>query len=335
MNNGPSQQQPNGGGGGRNGAPPPPPPPGSRGGKGGGKGKGGKGKGGGGGGVRRNYRINLALSNLQNALIEKGFDANQAFRFARMALTQKGVEIGRNGQVHYKGSLYKAADFVNNPLIQYVTGAKAKAENEAALKADPNYQMALAQLGLARDQSQSALDAQKRQALIDFGDPSFVQGDPALAAAAGANPFGTAQTLLRNYGADQRQIAQQSNDLGTNFGGGQQSGMLEAQHQFAGQQSNATSALQNLLDSITMQGSQYSQNYDLGAKNALLQTQQNLQAQGLLSAHGPKMKFGTYHLFTGRPPRPPRTRQPRPPRTDQGLGGGMGGPGANPGLRGY
>lgn len=292
-------------------APPPPPPPGGGGG-GGHHHHGGGGKGDGGGGKRKRqdrYRINLALTNLTNALYEKGFSGAEAQRFAHMALTQKGVQIARNGRVHYKGGIYNAVDFVNSPLIKYVTGAKAKAANEAALKADPNYQQALASLGLARDQSQAALDSQRRQTLIDFGDPSFVQNDPTLAAAVGANPFGTAQTLLRNYQGDQRVIAQRSNDLGTNFGGGQQSGMLEAQHQFAGQEANATSALQNLLQSIGMQGGQLTQNYDLGAKNALLQTQQNLQAQGLLAAHAPKVKFGTYRLFNNRVPRPPRRRQ--------------------------
>ena len=254
----------------------------------------------------RQYRINLALSNLQNSLIDKGFSAHDAYNFARMALTQKGVRIGQNGYIHYKGNRFNASSFVNSPLISYVTGAKAKAANEAAIKADPNYQMALQQLGLARDQSQAALDQQRSQSLIDFGDPTFVQGNPMLAAAAGANPFGTAQTLLANYRTQRQGLAQQANTLGTNFGGGQVSAMAGAQHAFAGQEANATEALQNVLNSLSQQSQQLTQNYNLGQQNALLQTQQNLQQQGLLAASAPKLNYGTYRLWNSLPPRAPR-----------------------------
>jgi len=253
------------------------------------------------------------MTGLVNALILKGFTGQQAQQFARMALTQKGVTIGRNGRVHYKGDFYNAAQFVNSPLIQYVTGAKAKAANEATLKADPNYQQALASLALARDQSQSALDQQRSQALLDFGDPTFVQGNPLLAASVGANPFGTSRLLQSAYNTNRAQIAQSANQLGTNFGGGEASGDVEAQRQFAGQQSQAVSALQNLLNGLSMQSSQLGQNYTLGAKNALIQSQQNLQQEGLLSASAPKIKFGTFNLF--RAPRMGRNNGvPRPPR---------------------
>lgn len=303
------------------GGPPAPPPPPGKGGHGGGK----KGHGSRPNGAR-GQRINRAVTGLVNALMEKGYNSADALKFATMALKQHGVTIGRGGKVHYKGGLYNAHQFVNSPLIAYVTGAKAKAANEATLKADPNYQQALATLALARDQGNAALTQQRTQALTDFGDPTFVQNDPTLAAAVGANPFGTSRLLEQGYQQQRQNVGQTANLLGTNFGGGVQSGMLGAQHTFAGQQSQATSALQNLLNSLSLQQSQLGQNYTLGAQNALVQSQQNLAQQGLLSASAPRPKKGaSYNLFKG-PPHPthgggggggappPPPRQPRPPK---------------------
>lgn len=284
----------------------------------------------GGANMRRN-RVDYAVQTLRNELINQGLDPQSAFNFARMALSQKGVTIGRNGKVHYRHALYTAADFANSPLVKYVTGEKAKAANQKALLADPNYQMALSQLGLARDQSQAALDAQRRQATLDFGDPSFVQNDPILAAAVGANQFSTSQALKDSYAQQQRSVTQNANTAGTLFGGGNTSGQQQATHVYAGQQQEATSALQNLMNSLTMQGSQLSQNYNLGQQNALLQTQQNLQEQGLLSKSGPKLKYGKFSLY--KPPRQPRRpRAPKPPprpRMSSGLPSSMA-PGSGP-----
>jgi hypothetical protein len=278
--------------------------------------------------MRRN-RIDMAVTGLRNELMNQGLDPQSAFNFARMALSQKGVTIARNGKVHYRNSIYNAHEFANSPLIRYVTGEKAKAQNKKALLADPNYQMALSQLGLARDQSQAALDAQRRQAELDFGDPSFVQNDPILAAAVGANQFSTTKALQDSYAAQQRNVNQTSNQAGTLFGGGNVSGQQQATHVFAGQQQEATSALQNLLNSLTMQGSQLSQNYNLGQQNALLQTQQNLAAQGIASASGPKLKYNPFKLY--RPPRAPRApKPPRPPGGRSRLPGATSYPGGGP-----
>jgi hypothetical protein len=292
---------------------PPPPPGGGKGGKGKGKGKGGRPN------RARAQRIDLAMNGLVNALVLKGFTGQQAQQFARMALTQKGVTIGKGGRVHYKGGVYNAQQFVDSPLIRYVTGAKAKAANEATIKADPNYQQALATLALARDQGNAALTQQRTQALTDFGDPTFVQNDPTLAAAVGANPFGTSRLLEEGYRTQLGSNAQQANLLGTNFGGGLTSANLGAQHTFAGQQSQATGALQNLLNSLSLQSSQLGQNYTLGQQNALVQSQQNLQQQGLLSASAPKVKFGTYNLFHAAKAQAGAPRPPRPPRRPPGA----------------
>src|SRR3954463_4761586 len=64
----------------------------------------------------RSNRINMAVTSLTNALIEGGLGSNSALRFARMALTQKGVQIGRGGAIRYKGSRYTGADFAKTGL---------------------------------------------------------------------------------------------------------------------------------------------------------------------------------------------------------------------------
>jgi hypothetical protein len=235
-----------------------------------------------------------------------------------MALSQKGVTIGRKGNVHYKGDTFKASQWSTSPLVEYVTGEKATALNQKKIEADPNYQMALSNLALTRDQSQAGLDAQRRQSLLDYGDPSFVQGDPVLAAAVAANPFSTSRLQQQNYLADQRGAAQTSNRAGTLFGGGYQSGQLEATHQFAGNSFQSTSALQNLLNALSLQGQQLGQNYNLGAQNALLQTQQNLAQAGTLSASAPKLALGRFRLF-----KPPRITQPHRNRLTAGGGPGL------------
>ena len=195
-----------------------------------------------------------------------------------------------------------------------MTGAKAKAANEAFIKADPNYQMALSQLGLARDQSQSALDARG-------GRPHWTSATRASSrttrywAAAAANKFSTTQALQDQYAQQQRTVRSTANAAGTLFGGGQVSGQQQATHIFAGQQQEATSAIQNLLNSLSMQSSQLGQNYSLGQQNALLQTQQNLLAQGSLSKSGPKLKINPFKLYN--------PKQPRRPRQPRGGGGGM------------
>jgi hypothetical protein len=245
----------------------------------------------------RNNRIDLAVTGLTNALMEKGLDSNSALRFARMALTQKGVTIGRNGFIRYQGSRYSGADFANTPLANYITGAKAKALNEAKIKNDPNYQAAIAQLALTQQQGQAGLDAQRRSALLDFGDASYVQGDPTLAAAVAANPFSTSRLIQQQYGRDQAAAQQSANRAGTLYGGGAVSGALGAQHVFAGNEANATTALQNLLGSLGQQGTALSQNQTIGGQQALLQTQQNLAQEGVLSASAPRYHVGAFNLF--------------------------------------
>lgn len=256
----------------------------------------------------RGYRINLAVTNLSNALMANGLDSSSALRFARMALTQKGVTIGRRGFIHYQGSRYNANQFATSPLARYVTGAKAKAMNEAAIKSDPNYQAAISQLALTQQQGQAGLDAQRRSALLDFGDPNFVRGDPTLAAAVGANPFSTSRLLQQQYDQQRQGLASQANVIGTSFGGGLASGNVGAQHAFAGSQANASSALNNLLGSLTQQGTSLSQNQALGGQQALLQTQQNLAQEGVLSASAPKYSVGHFNLFRQKAQ---RQRQPR------------------------
>lgn len=271
----------------------------------------------------RRARIDLAVSKLQNELIANGLSPSDAQRFAKMALSQQGVSIGRRGGVHYKGEVYNAQQFADSPLLKFVTGEKAKAANLAALESDPNYQMALSQLGLTRDQSQAALDQTRRQALIDYGDPNFVSSDPTLAAAVAANPFSTSRLQQEAYDRQRLAAATAANRAGVTFGGGAVAGQQEAQRSFAGGTSTGVSALQGLLDSITQQTANLGQNYSLGQRSALLQTEQNLTAQGLLqSVRPPTFHIGQFKLW--RPPRPRRrggSGVPPPPPPPPGSGG--------------
>ena len=276
--------------------------------------------------TRRKQIYNRAVGQLRNALIDKGLDPNSALRFAQVALAKaQGASIGPRGQIHLKGQVYNAKDFANTPLIDFITGAKAKAANQKVLLADPTYQQNLAQLGLSRDQSLADLEAQRRSALIDFGDASFVQGDPVLAAAIRANKdFSTSALLNQAYQRQQNQVQQAAGAAGTVFGGGLQSGLGEARRVYAGNEADATRTLVDLLSNINMQRANLGQNYDLGQRGALLQAQQALTAAGVLQpATPPALKKGPFKWWT--PPHPPAGGGPRPPRPPRGVGTGGGG----------
>jgi hypothetical protein len=120
--------------------------------------------------------------------------------------------------------------------------------------------------------------------------------------------------LQGQYQQNQNMVSQAANRAGTNFGGGAVSGQLEAQHQFAGSQANASSALGNLLGSLNQQGTSLSQNQALGGQQALLQTQQNLAQEGVLSASAPKLNTGgSYHLWRAQQQARRRAGIPKPP----------------------
>lgn len=275
-----------------------------------------------------------AITKLQGELIKKGLDPGSALKFAELSLSKaQGVSIGKGGLIHYKGRAYNAADFAHTPLIDYVTGAKAQAENKAALESDPVYQQTLANLGLNRDQSLAQLSSERRNSLIDFGDPSFVTGDPVLAAAVKANPFSTSNLLAEANRRNVSNMTQNANMAGTIFGGGLVSGTREANRQNSADQADALTKLTRYLTENNMQQTNIGQTYDLGQRNALVQAQQALTSAGLFNAStAPNLKAGGFKLF--RPPHqgggaithPP----PPPPRRGGQIRQGQHQPGANP-----
>ena len=256
-----------------------------------------------------------AVNNLRNALIDKGVDPNAALRFARIALSaDRGASVGRNGRIHFKGQVYKPADFADTPFIDFVTGQKAKLANERAIQADPTYQATMANAILARDQAIAADDAQRRSALINSGYAEFVQGDPILQAAVRNNPFSTAALEKEAYNRAGAHALQDAQQAGTRFGGGYLAAQREALRVHAGNEANSTAQLGDLLSQILLDQTNANQNYATTHANALLQAQQTQTANGT-AVQPPKFGRSPFNWF-------------KPP-ANAGGGGGGGGNGNN------
>ncbi len=275
--------------------------------------------------ARRKVIIDRAVNSLRNALIDKGLDPDAALRFAKVALSKsQGTAVGKGGIIRYKNKTYNAEDFAKTPLIDFITGAKAKADNIAAIQGDPNYQQTLAQLGLTRDQTNADLEAQRRSALLSFGDPNFVTNDPILQAAVEANPFSTTQLQRENYNRDLGTVATAANKAGTLLGGGYISGQREAQRRFAGNVAQGTQLLTDQLGSLNMQTGNAGSDYALGQRAALIQAQQALSDAGLLQPEtGPDIHPGQIAWW----------RQPPIPGRGPGRGGPTDGAGGGTGVR--
>jgi len=273
--------------------------------------------------------IGNVVSGLQNALLAKGsFTPQQALLFARVLLTRPGVTITKQG-VRYKGNRYSAADFATTPLADFVTGAKAQADNQAAIKGDPGYLADLATLGLNRDQATAGLQDQYNRAVLNYGDPSFAGNNGLLGSQAAANPFSTSALLARAYQATQ---SQQANDLaarGLAGSGGMAAATQNTQRAYAGQLSSQVQALQDLLSTINQQRQNALSTYNVGGTTALQAAEQRLLASGQIHAAAPPTlspgKFRVYH-----PPRPPRgaggggrspSPYPQPPPRNPHYGG--------------
>lgn len=265
----------------------------------------------------RTLAVQRAVGAVRNALSEQGINPQTALQYARVILSRPGVQIGRGGNIFYQGQRYAPSAFASSKLAQIATGQQAQKLNQQAVQGDPGYLQALATLGLNRDQATSDLEAQRRQQLLQFGDPSFVSGDPTLAAAAGANPFSTVALMQQAYQNAQSAAAQAANRAGTYYGGGEVSGQQEAGRVNAAQNQQATTALQNLLNSISQQEAQLSQQYDVGKTGAYQDAYNALLASGAIhAAHAPAWGVGRFQVRGyGHAP------VPHPP-TRVGTGGG-------------
>lgn len=277
--------------------PPPPPPLNPRRGAGGiNRGKGNPNQPGRASRANRTLIADRAVANVRNALMEKGMNATDASKYAKLALTQPHVTLGKGGSIFYKGRRFNPAQFAQSGLVNYVTGKRASTLNQKAITGDAGYQATLAQLALARDQGNAALEAQRRDAEIQFGDPSFVQGDPLTAGAALANPNSTVALLnLQKQRADAA-AGEAANRAGTYYGGGLQSGLAENQRVNVAQNQDAVTKLQQLLSQIGTGIGNANQTYAVGQNNAYQQAYQDMLKAGTIHAAAPpNLSVGGFH----------------------------------------
>lgn len=274
----------------------------------------GRGNGGGGGKPRpsrmdRQKAIQTALGNVRNAFIESGHGPQDALRLAHILLSRPHVVVGPGGAIRFDGKTFSPQAFTTSSLARFVTGQRAAAENRAAITGDPGYQQTLAQLALNRDTTDAGIDDARRQQLIQFGDPSLVQGDRLTAGAAQANPYSTVSLLAQQNQQQNAAARQAAARFGTTYGGGLQSGLGEAQRLYAGNMQNAYSKLQNLLSTLSNQEAAAAATYGTGQQNAYLTAYNNLLASGAIhAARAPQLAPGKI-LY-------------RAPRQGVGSGGG-------------
>src|SRR6476659_1705328 len=247
----------------------------------------------GGNGTPRPSRVNRSLARdraigaVRNGLTDRGIDSNLALHLAKVLLTRPGVHIERGGKLFYHGQEYDPAAFASSHLADIATGKVAEARNQKAIEGDPTYIQGLANLALARDQATAGLADQRRQALIQFGDPSFAGSDALTAGAAAANPFGTSQLLAKQYSDQKLAAANAANRAGVFYGGGEVSGQNQAQRDYAAQNQDATTQLEALLASLYQQNAMATQGYNIGQQQARLDAYNNLLASGAIHASAP------------------------------------------------
>lgn len=239
-----------------------------------------------------------AVGALRNALTEGGMSSADAMKYARVALQQKGVTLGKGGAIYYQGKRMDASSFAKSPLVNYVTGVKAANQNKALITADPGYQLSLAAATLKRDQALADYTAQRNQAVIQFGDPSYAGSDSLLAGEAQANPNSTAALLNLEYGRAQQGTNMAANRLGVGDGGGVQSGQTENGRVHVAQEQDATTKLQTLLDQIARGSGDALQQYTLDQNTAYQQAYQDLLKAGTLHAVGaPSVTTQGFHYY--------------------------------------
>jgi hypothetical protein len=244
--------------------------------------------------------IDRAVQNVSQALMRSDptMRGNAAVNLAKIILTRPGVKIGagKKGFIFYQGKRFSPNAFANSKLAKLASGATAAAANQQAITSSPDYQQALATLGLNRDQSLAGLQDQQRQALIEYGDPTFAGSDAQTAAFAGANPFSTQNLMRQQYQQNLNAAAQAANRLGVAGGGGAISGQQAAQRAYAGQVQDAVTKLQQLLGQISGQEAAARQAYNIGQQQAATDAYNTLLASGYHAAQAPNWQVGQFHL---------------------------------------
>jgi len=307
--------------------------------------------------TNRQAVIHRAVGRVSAALQKANPDMSRksAAQYAKEILTHVGADgkplytLGRGGSIFFRGQKYSPAQIAGSTFAQRATGAFAQKQNEAAISGDPGYLQAMANLGLSRDQSVAGLQDQQRQALIEFGDPTFAGTDAQTAAEAAVNPFSTTRLQAQQYAQQQQAARSQANRLGTAYGGGLESGLSAAQQSYAGQVQDTAAKLEALLGAINTQQAGAQQAYDVGQQQARMDAYNALLASGAIhAATPPKWAIGTYAVKgyggvpsgggqAGHPPAPPPPggATPQWPTPIWQAGGGGGLPSApRPGLPG-
>lgn len=245
--------------------------------------------------VNRQLAAQRAVGAVRNGLTDRGIDSQLALHLARVLLTRPGVRIEKGGKILFHGTEYDPAAFAKSHLADIATGTVAQQRNQKAIEGDPGYLQAMANLGLSRDQALAGLADQRRQALIQFGDPSFAGSDALTAGAARANPFGTSQLLAKQYADQKLAAANAANRAGTYFGGGEASGQNQAQRDYAAQNQDATTQLESLLASLDQQNALANQGYSVGQNQAKLDAYNALLASGAIhAASAPNWNVGNF-----------------------------------------
>jgi hypothetical protein len=227
-----------------------------------------------------------AVGGVAAALMSRGADRKTALEQALLILSRPGVSIGKDF-IRYKGQKYRPGAFATTPLASYVTGATARTANKALIEGDSGYQQQLAQLEFDRATQQSTVDDQRRRALLDFGDGSFVQNDPTLAAQAAANPVSISRLLAAQHSTNLLATRNQANRYGTTYGGGLQAGLAGEQNRYSGVQTDATRSLTDLLSGLNRQQATLGQGVAMGKANALQDATNRLLSAGVLHANTP------------------------------------------------
>lgn len=273
---------------------------------------------------RRQQVIGAALSQIQGALIARGVDPGTAIRYAQIALSRPGVEIGKKG-IRYQGRTYDPAAFASSKLADYVTGLTAQNENQAAIQGDAGYQTDVANAQLQKELQTAGLDEQQRRAILDFGSPAYTT-DPLLAGEAAANPFSLEAQLGRQKALQLAQVQQAASRQGTLFGGGAIAGQAQAQRNYAGAQTDATQRLVDLLANLAQQRASAGSIFQTTQQTALQNATQRLMQSGVIhAAQAPKLGIGRFRWW-----KPPVQADPV-----AGNGGGGGRRGGQPGRRPY
>jgi hypothetical protein len=150
-----------------------------------------------------------------------------------------------------------------SPLAAAASGGVApnqKAVNTAPVSAaydlntDPALQQTLALTGLSDEQAQAAAGKQRRDLLLNYGDPNLansVLGDPTLAAAAAANPTSTLAQLATQRTQGVQDLTEQLNQANLLYSGYRTTQESKSANDYQNALASAASGVGSGLEGVT------------------------------------------------------------------------------------